>query len=74
MIGGAIGGSIGGFLLGGSSVWLIFFLRKAKKDALDRSRAVPEVENGYKPKAEMPAESAPAELPGYSVGDRARQD
>ncbi|KAJ3457320.1 hypothetical protein MRS44_014461 [Fusarium solani] len=80
LLGGAIGGSIGGFLLGGLGVWLIFFLRKAKKDALDRSRVVPEVENGYKddhqpaPKAEMPAESAPAELPGYSVGDRPRQD
>lgn len=80
LLGGAIGGSIGRFLLGGLGVWLIFFLRKAKKDALDRSRVVPEVENGYKddhqpaPKAEMPAESAPAELPGYSVGDRPRQD
>ncbi|KAL2671231.1 hypothetical protein Neosp_013810 [[Neocosmospora] mangrovei] len=73
LIGGAIGGSIGGFLLGGLSVWLIFFLRKAKKDALDRCRFDPEVENGYKPKAEMPAESAPAELPGYTVDDRARQ-
>ncbi|KAJ4156958.1 hypothetical protein NW754_008600 [Fusarium falciforme] len=79
-LGGAIGGSIGGFLLGGLGVWLIFFLRKAKKDALDRSRVVPEAENGYKddhqpaPKAEMSAESAPAELPGYSVGDRSRQD
>ncbi|KAJ4205206.1 hypothetical protein NW767_003999 [Fusarium falciforme] len=76
LLGGAIGGSIGGFLLGGLGVWLIFFLRKAKKDALDRSRVVPEAENGYKddhqpaPKAEMSAESAPAELPGYSVGDR----
>ncbi|KAJ4327184.1 hypothetical protein N0V84_002447 [Fusarium piperis] len=79
LLGGAIGGSIGGFLLGGLSVWLIFFLRKAKKDALDRSRVVPEVENGYKdgtlaPKAEMSAESVPAELPGYTVDDRTRQE
>ncbi|RMJ06706.1 hypothetical protein CDV36_013694 [Fusarium kuroshium] len=77
VLGGAIGGSIGGFLLGGFGVWLIFFLRKGK---VDPSRVVPEPENGYKdnhqpgPKAEMPAETVPAELPGYSVDDRSRQE
>ncbi|RSL73327.1 hypothetical protein CEP54_000334 [Fusarium duplospermum] len=76
VLGGAIGGSIGGFLLGGLGVWLIFFLRRGK----NQSRVVPEPENGYKdnhqpgPKAEMSAESPPAELPGYSLDERSRQE
>ncbi|KAM0438757.1 hypothetical protein ACHAPT_001515 [Fusarium lateritium] len=77
LLGGAIGGSIGGFLLGGLGVWLLLWFRKRNKKAAAQSQ--PEVvEGGYKderpaPKAEMSGESAPAELPGYSVDDRSRQ-
>lgn len=55
-------------LQAGLGVWLVFFLRKARKDAQDSSRAVPEVESGYKEDKPAPkVEMTPVELPGYSV-------